>query len=144
MKALLDADRIMHFNSPQHFLCVQYELNLLNQALYTHAHLAYAPWLGASAPFADCRCSSRHGGVFTPGSLFRYAENPTGYKNLVPVPVSEQLKREFDEFFVPQYLTSLQPLQQPIKLGVLNLGELLAAILGDPDCEDFRERFRRR
>jgi hypothetical protein len=144
MMALLDAERIASFKSPQHFLCVQYELNLLNQALYTHAYASHGYWISASAPFADCRCPSRHGGVFSPESLFRYAEHPTSYKNLVPLVVPDQLKREFDEFFVPKYLASLEPLQQAIEFDTLNLDELLAAILKDPDCEGFKKRYQSR
>lgn len=144
MVALLANDRINQYHSPEHFLCVQYELNLLNQSLYTYFPRIHRAWEFVSAPFADCRCSSHHGGVSTPESIFHYAEHPTGYDNLVPVTVPDCLKSEFDQFFVPQYLPSLPQLKSFIDCRVLSPRDLLSSILSDSDCTEFRRRHQTR
>lgn len=141
MVGVLGTDRIHKFNNPQHFLCVQYELNLLNQAIYTYCRDMHYDWTQAAAPFADCRCASAHGGVYTPESIYRYAEQPAGYPEEVSIVVPAALKREFDQLFVPQYLTSSSTFSCHRLLSTAEIGHLKTSILADPDYVEFRRRY---
>src|SRR6266852_2682740 len=50
------------FKAIAEFVVCQFELNLLNQSIYTHAHQAALAWRSFSTPFADTHlCFHGHG-----------------------------------------------------------------------------------
>jgi hypothetical protein len=77
MADALNAPKRPRFKGLTEFVVCQFELNLLNQAFYTHA--AGFGWRGFSAPFADTHgCSMGHG-MTNHIPHFIQTNNPAGF-----------------------------------------------------------------
>ncbi len=81
-----------------HFLISQYELNLLNQLIYTYFREDHNIWITNSLPFIDCRCHSCHGGVNHPLSILWVTERRFKEEG-ISLTISRSLVLEYDKFF---------------------------------------------
>lgn len=140
---LLTTDQIGKYADPEHFLCVQYGMNLLNQAIWTYFRPAHWAWISSCAPFLTSRCSSAHGGILYPGSILQYAERPWSRDHLRIV-VSESLVEETEEYYIPAYLESLPGMKRHLSAGLISGTAFVQAILNDEDCQGFAMRYARR
>lgn len=104
-------DRLMppkrsQFKGLSEFIICQFELNLLNQAIYTHARQAHCAWRNFSAPFADTHlCSMGHGMAnHLPPSILRFAQEPFARPDTVPVTFTWEMLADYTKFFLGEYL----------------------------------------
>jgi len=89
------------------FVVSQFGLNLLNQAIYTHAGSCFSGWRRFSLPFADTHgCWSGHGlGSHVPYSILRFAQQPFASADTAPVPLAWDIIRIYTTFFLDDYVT---------------------------------------
>lgn len=94
------------FRGLTEFVVCQFELNLLNQAIYTHAGSVYSAWRGFSAPFADTHgCSMGHGmGNQIPYSILRFAQQPFAEPGVPPVSLTWKILVTYTKFFLEDYV----------------------------------------
>lgn len=102
----LNLPKRARFRGLPEFVVCQFNLNLLNQAVYTHAGAAYHAWRAFSAPFADThKCWLGHGlGSHIPYSILRFAQQPFA-SAIAPVPLGWDIIRIYTSFFLHDYLT---------------------------------------
>src|SRR5213075_107103 len=94
------------FKGIAEFVACQFELNLLNQPIYTHAHPAHPAWRGFSAPFANTHlCFSGHGMAnHLPSSILRFAQEPWVRREATPVAMTWEMLTDYTTFFLGDYL----------------------------------------
>jgi len=140
---LLAEDRVSGYTSPDRFLCVQYAMNLLNQAIWSYFRTAHLRWINSCAPFLTSRCAMAHGGIHSPESILKYAAKPWAREH-VRIEISESLLDETERFFIPAYVESLPGMRRVFHLGLISGNALLQHILADKDCCGFAVRHARR
>jgi len=140
---LLAPERIKRYRDPERFLCVQYAMNLLDQAIWTYFRKSHPKWLVSCAPFFTSRCSMCHGGIHSPESLLLYAANPVT-KEHVRLEIPASLLQEVEEFFIPAYIESLPRMRRLLDSELISGPAILQHILEDKDCNGFAARYARR
>jgi hypothetical protein len=143
IESLLTPDQIGKYADPERFLCVQYGMNLLNQAIWTYFRSAHWAWISSCAPFLTSRCPSAHGGILYPESVLRYAARPL-FRNHLRIVVSESLVEETEAYFIPAYPETLPGMERHFSAGLISGNALVQAILNDKDCLGFAMRYARR
>ena len=130
MADAMNAPKRTRFKGLVEFVVCQFELNLLNQAFYTHA--AGFGWRGFSAPFADTHgCSMGHGMAnHIPHSILRFAQQPFGGQ-LVPVSFTWEILEAYTEFFLGDYLSRFIQTNNP---AGFSQEAFLKSVAGDHDC----------
>jgi hypothetical protein len=114
-----------------HFLIVQYELNLLDQVIYSNFRQDHEMWKSNTLPFADCRCASCHGGVHHPLSILWVAERELSRRG-EKFFISRELILEYDKYFLEYVKTTCAK----NSFLLLTSESLMTAIKNDPDCND--------
>jgi hypothetical protein len=112
------------------FVICQFELNLLNQAVYTHASASYLKWRAFTAPFANTLlCFSGHGlGTHNRNSILRFVQQQEGH-GLTRVQLSWELIEAYSVFFFGEYLE-----QFARRATEFDRGAFLRSVADDPDC----------
>lgn len=118
------------FKGLAEFVVCEFELNLLNQAFYTHA--AGFGWRGFSAPFADTHgCSMGHGMAnHIPHSILRFAQQPF-QGQAVPVLFNWKILEDYTGFFLGDYLHRFIQEKNPVGFS---REAFLKSVAGDYDC----------
>jgi len=115
-----------------HFLICQYELNLLNQIIYSNFNIDHKKWLEDTLPFSDCNsCPSNHGGVEHPLSILWVAERELS-KRGKKFKISRSLILEYDKYF----LNYIKNVCKNNNFSQLNPEILIKALKEDPDCNN--------
>lgn len=115
------------------FVVCQFELNLLNQAVYTHDRSVFWAWRQFSAPFADTHgCSMGHGmGNHLPVSILRFAQESFASPATAPVQLDWEILRAYTQFFLRDYLAQFQATEAGASFSK---AQFLAAVATDFDC----------
>lgn len=165
--SVFESGAYKNFISFAHFICVTYEMNVLNFALYAKSQLIFDVWKEECAPFLqthgyehtrDLRIRSdeliRYFWFGVPTRLDRFLSVKYYPLQSEFIPTPELLK-EYDDFFVPSYAEKVLSRSFPLDSKYLikkfspelsevacnSYGEaLLQSILRDPDCSMFRAR----
>jgi hypothetical protein len=120
------------FRGLAEFVVCQFELNLLNQAIYTHAADSFLAWRAFSVPFADThKCSSGHGLVHLPYSIIRFAQQPNASTDISPVSLTWDILRGYTTFFLEDYLTRFVTGEQSVRFP---RETVFKAVAVDRDC----------
>lgn len=123
------------YADPAGFLCVLYELNLMHQGVYTYFPDDHHRWVSLSEPFPDLRgCPSHHGGVATPGSLLRFAEDPSYIPGAESILLQLERVQDFTHLLFQVYLPTLE---QIADFAALSSSRLLTRLRADPDASEF-------
>ena len=127
----LNAPKRTRFKGLTEFVVCQFELNLLNQAFYTHA--AGFGWRGFSASFADTHgCSMGHGMAnHIPHSILRFAQQPFGGQ-VVPLSLTWEILEAYTKFFLDDYLSRFIQTNNP---AGFSMESFLKSIAGGYDCD---------
>jgi hypothetical protein len=130
--------RTRSYQGLSEFILCQFGLNLLNQAIYTHAHLFFPEWERLSAPFADVRACSHHG-YGQPFWFLKCMQEPiTGDISrsvaflTPPVSLDWKIVSSFTNFFLHDYLSQI------VSEGsndMFPLEDFWEGVAGDPDCK---------
>jgi hypothetical protein len=128
------------YADPASFLCVLYELNLLNQAIYTYFPADHGRWLRSCEPFPDTRnCGWGHGGMsHDPGSILRFSENPFGIADARPLSISNEKLNEYTNYFFGEVLRSEC---ERMTFWTLRPETLIERLMSDNDCPEFSKYF---
>lgn len=117
------------------FLCVVYGLNLMHQGVYTYFPDDHQRWVSLVEPFPDLRgCPTHHGSVSTPGSLLRFADDPSYIPGAKPIFLNPERVCDFTRILFRVYLPRLSEHAGFVGLTPSRLFEKLRA---DPDCREF-------
>jgi hypothetical protein len=129
----LRAPKRARFRGLAEFVVCQFELNLLNQAIYTHVSSAFHVWRGFSAPFADThKCWLGHGlGSHIPYSILRFAQQPFASPDNAPVSLAWDILRGYTTFFLDDYVTRFVSTESGAGFP---REAFLAAVARDYDC----------
>ena len=132
MGKLFEPQNCSRFTNPSYFLCCLYELNLINQGIYTFRRDLHFEWQESSLPFLDCRgCDSGHGGwLCRPNAILTFAADPSYVPRATPVEISNELLKDFTKYFFEHYLVDV------FDQTTLNSNEFLARIIGDSSCPE--------
>jgi hypothetical protein len=135
---VFEPGNIDKYTDPACFLCVLYELNLLNQGIYTYFPEDHPLWIATCEPFPDIRgCSYGHGGfTHAPASILRFSDDPRYIPGARPIPISHQKLCEFTDFFVRNYLPVVCE-QSPFR--ALTSLALVERLVSDGDCPEFSQ-----
>lgn len=95
------------FKSLIEFVVCQFELNLLNQAIYSHSQSSYSAWCAFSVPFADIRgCDHGHGmGSHVPDNILRFAQHPYPEIDITPMKITWDVIGDYTRFFLIDYIS---------------------------------------
>jgi hypothetical protein len=113
------------------FVVCQFELNLLNQALYTHGRFLGCRRINQLAPFADTRlCSMGHGMCcHLPYAILKFAQEP--FQRMCPrVNLNWDLLTDYTKFFLGDYLQRLGSAES----GAVPGEAFWEALRNDYDC----------
>jgi hypothetical protein len=121
------------FKGIAEFVVCQFELNLLNQAIYTHQAKAHPDWRAFSAPFADTHlCFHGHGlGNHLPSSILRFAQEPWVRPDAAPVTLTWEMLADYTNFFLGEYLDQFRATESGKDFS---RDALIEAICNDRDC----------
>lgn len=135
MGCLYDPQNRDSFMSPSDFLCYLYELNIINQGIYTYYPTLHFEWCQSSLPFINSRgCSYGHGGwTSRPNAILHFAENPSYISGAKPVDISRNQLVNYTNSFFFDYLPNT------LSRRILNPEELLAHLKEDPDCGEVND-----
>ena len=124
------ASKRTRFRGLAEFVVCQFELNLLNQAFYTHA--PHFGWREFSAPFADTHgCSMGHGMAnHFPHSILRFAQQPSGGQ-VAPVSLTWEIVEAYTKFFLADYVSRFTQTNNPVGFSQEAFWKSIA---GDCDC----------
>ena len=124
--------RVRYRALPEFVVC-QFALNLLNQAIYTHAGSFVSAWHHFSVPFADTHgCWSGHGlGSHVPYFILRFAQQPFAAADTVPVRLAWDIIRAYTTFFLDDYVSRF--VRTEVGTGFPREA-FLQAVAGDCDC----------
>ena len=122
------------FKSASGFLCTQYALNLLDQAVYTYHPSLLSTWRLRVDPFVDIRgCHAGHGGwTHQPRSVLAFARRPSHVPRAQPVELEDELPA-YVRFFFFDYLPSVLDAANHESISPT---DLLGALQRDPDCNE--------
>ena len=134
---LFEPKQIVQFVDPVAFLCVLYELNLLNQGINSYFTEGYE-WQTISEPFPDIRgCMTYHGGItHKPNSILEFAARSGYIPGMKPVIVPLAKLREFTQHFIHGYLGDVCRVRH---FSNLTPDKLIVKLVDDPDCPEFRQ-----
>jgi hypothetical protein len=87
------------------FIVSQFELNLLNQVIYTHFKSNHLARQNFSSPFANTLlCFAGHGmASHAPHSILRFVQDPSVRREAVPVLIAWDLLTDYTRFFLNDY-----------------------------------------
>ena len=121
------------FKGIAEFVACQFELNLLNQAIYTHIVQAHPAWRAFSAPFANTHlCFSGHGMAnHLPSSILRFAQEPWVRREAAPVAMTWELLTDYTKFFLVHYLDQFRATEGGKEFS---RNALIEAVSKDWDC----------
>ena len=138
LERVFEPGNIDKYSDPACFLCVLYELNLLNQGIHAYFPEDHPRWITTCEPFPDIRgCSYGHGGfTHAPASILRFSDDPSYIPGARPIHISRERLREFTDFFVRNYLSVVCEQSHFRALTPLALVERLVS---DGDCPEFSQ-----
>lgn len=137
LSGLFAPANIKKYVDPAAFLCVLYNLNLLNQGIHTYFQQVHHCWLKVCAPFPDSRGCTYHGGVTSaPSSVLEFALDPSYIAGAQPIEVPKNVLAKFTKFFLSIYLTQLCETERFLALSPRRLIDRLST---DADCPEFRQ-----
>jgi hypothetical protein len=120
------------FDGIAEFIVCQFELNLLNQAIYTFFRDSHDAWRRFSAPCIDTRVFAAQGlENRLPDSILRLAQSPSNYPNAIPRILSWQMLKDYTTFFIEDYMARFMASDQ--RPRILR-SQFMEKLTKDKDC----------